>query len=92
MHVDDVSCLFLHVCTDSLFYLTGNIHANRPTVGLKSHSHSQEFKIVPLSSGDGWPNHRLKRCLIAPILHRPGQASGGGTRVAALRDATDASA
>ena len=42
--------------------------------------------------GDGWPNHRLKRCLIAPILHRPGQASGGGTRVAVLRDATDASA
>ena len=67
MHVDDVSCLFLHVCTDSLFYLTGNIHANRPTVGLKSHSHSQEFKIVPLSSGDGWPNHRVKRCLIAPV-------------------------
>ena len=29
MHVNDVSCLLLHACTDSLFYLTGNMHANR---------------------------------------------------------------
>ena len=53
MHVDDVSCLFMHACTDSLFYLTGNMHAIRPTVGLRA---SPRVCYLNLASIYFWEN------------------------------------